>query len=80
MSKTLDLLLTIYPFESQYFAQSSLPVTFVGNPLSEYLAAYAYNDQWKTSVGLSKEYLNHSIIALFPEVVKGNCKAIFLCN
>jgi lipid-A-disaccharide synthase len=57
------LLLTIYPFESKYYQQSSLPVEFVGNPLSEYLGNYSYNDNWKNILGIPSDT---PLIALFP--------------
>jgi len=63
MAKNLDLLLTIYPFESQCYLKTALPVNFVGNPLSEYLAAYPYDTNWKKSFGISED---NSIISLFP--------------
>ncbi|MBA3602857.1 MAG: lipid-A-disaccharide synthase [Parachlamydiaceae bacterium] len=63
MAKNLDLLLTIYPFESEYYADTALPVNFVGNPLSEYLAAYPYNNSWKKTFNIPEE---SSILALFP--------------
>lgn len=63
MAKNLDLLLTIYPFESQYYQGSSLPVTYVGNPLREYLKGYAYDPLWKESLQIPKDV---PILALFP--------------
>ncbi len=72
MSQNLDLLLTIYPFESHYYAKSFLPVTFVGNPLSEYLATYSYVDHWKERFSISEE---HKMIALFPGSRKSELQA-----
>lgn len=63
MGKHLDLLLTIYPFEENFYKSSSLPVIFVGNPLQEYLSHYTYRKDWKEIVGLSS---NQPIVALFP--------------
>lgn len=63
MAENLDLLLTIYPFESSYYADCALPVTFVGNPLSEYIAAYHYDARWKEVLGMPEE---PEIMALFP--------------
>lgn len=63
MAKNLDLLLTIYPFESQYYQGSSLPVTYVGNPLREYLKNYSYDSQWKEVLQIPKDV---PILALFP--------------
>jgi len=63
MASTLDLLLTIYPFESNFFAHTPLKTVYIGNPIQEYLMTYAYDDDWKKGCGLCRE---DSIIALFP--------------
>lgn len=63
MAKNLDLLLTIYPFESQYYEGSSFPVTYVGNPLREYLKNYAYDPNWKEALQIPDDV---PILALFP--------------
>lgn len=63
MAKTLDLLLTIYPFEASYFQDTSLQVAYVGNPLCEYLEQYQYNKQWRESLGIPAD---QPLIALFP--------------
>ncbi|MGZ3732299.1 MAG: lipid-A-disaccharide synthase [Parachlamydiaceae bacterium] len=63
MAKYNDLLLTIYPFEKQYFQNTSLAVTFVGNPLSEYLANYPYQETWKNELNIPHEL---SLLAIFP--------------
>lgn len=39
MAKHFDHLLSILPFEKQHFAKTALPVTYVGNPLTEEIAA-----------------------------------------
>lgn len=62
MAETLDLLLTIYPFESDYFATTSLPVKYIGNPLVEALQRHTYDDAWRQKLGLPQKPL----IALFP--------------
>ena len=43
MAKNLDLLLSILPFEKEYFKNTRLNVEYVGNPLVERLETYAYN-------------------------------------
>lgn len=58
MARTLDLLLTIFPFEKSFYSQSSLPVTFVGNPLLEYILEHPYSD-------LPIPSSDH-LVALFP--------------
>ena len=57
MSETLDLLLTIYPFEAKHFSHTLLPVKYVGNPLQEALA----NHQYKPDITFPEH-----LIALFP--------------
>lgn len=52
-----DLLLTIYPFEVDYFQHSSLPTKYVGNPLKERIQEHHY-----TEIKQSKSPL----LALFP--------------
>jgi len=42
MAKSLDLLLTILPFEKKYFSETSLKVDFVGHPLIQKIASYPY--------------------------------------
>lgn len=58
-----DLLLTIYPFEAAYFAQTHLKVEYVGNPLVETIAAHPYQNNWEISAHLPAD---QEIIGLFP--------------
>jgi lipid-A-disaccharide synthase len=59
MAKTLDLLVTIFPFEPSYFSHTSLNVKYVGNPLVEHIETYTYDTEWK------KQFAK-PLIALFP--------------
>lgn len=63
MAEVLDLLLTIYPFEKQYFDGTSLNVKYVGNPLVEKVNSYEYDSLWvdKTTIPSFKD-----LIAIFP--------------
>lgn len=70
MAASLDLLLTIYPFEGQYFqdynksaTSKPLQVKYVGNPLSEYIKNYSYDNQWQQKLGIPS---TADMIALFP--------------
>lgn len=63
MAKTLDLLLTIYPFESSYFQNTSLKVVYAGNPLKEYIRQYSYQDDWREQAGIPQSM---PLVALFP--------------
>lgn len=62
MATTLDLLLTIYPFEAKSFAHTSLSVKYIGNPLQEYINRHAYNDNWKDSFSIDGK----TLISIFP--------------
>jgi lipid-A-disaccharide synthase len=61
MVATLDLLLTIYPFEVDCFSGTSLLVKYVGNPLLNTIESYEYSEEWKSEVGIAGKY-----ISLFP--------------
>ncbi len=58
-----DLLLTIYPFEAVYFAQTPLRVEYIGNPLSEAIQKHDYQPDWAKQLGLPS---TENLIALFP--------------
>lgn len=63
MAESLDLLLTIYPFEKQYFEGSGLPVDYVGNPIKEIVQKYNYHEDWQQLFGIDKE---RPLVAIFP--------------
>ena len=63
MEQTLDLLLTIYPFEKAYFKESSLKVEYVGNPIGEYVSEYVYRPEWKQELGIPAQ---KKLVAIFP--------------
>lgn len=67
MAETVDLLLTIYPFEKHYFSHTPLQVEFIGNPLVEGLKRYSYSQNWKADLKLPDQPL----IAIFPGSRKG---------
>lgn len=71
MSKTLDLLLTIYPFEKAYFSHTNLKVEYIGNPLMDNFKNWRYNQQWRTDIGLEA---TAEIIALFPGSREGEIR------
>ena len=62
MANSLDLLLTIYPFEADSFSHSSLPVKYIGNPLQEYISSYSYKNDWLDKLAIKAP----SIISIFP--------------
>ncbi len=62
MAKTLDMLLTIYPFEKEHFSHTSLNVQYVGNPLKEYISKYSYEGNWQKQFYENQD----TLIAIFP--------------
>lgn len=63
MVNTLDLLLTIYPFEIDCFSHTSLNVKYIGNPLINNFNNWQYKANWLTDSGISDQ---EKILALFP--------------
>lgn len=63
MAESFDLLLTIYPFEAQHFADTDLRVVYVGNPLREAIHLHAYDTHWPHLFGIKPDA---ELVALFP--------------
>jgi lipid-A-disaccharide synthase len=63
LADSFDLLLAILPFEPDYFKKTPLAVSYVGNPLLEYLSKYPYKDNWKLPYGIPED---HRLAAIFP--------------
>ena len=70
MAKTLDLLLTILPFQARYFANTSLKTHFVGHPLAQRLKEHSYLENLFPKV--------MRIISIFLVAEKKRSSAIFL--
>jgi lipid-A-disaccharide synthase len=68
MEETLDLVLSIYPFETSYFKNSPLKVEYVGNPVKSIVESHKYDDSWPALFGIKK---TENLIALFPGSRKG---------
>ena len=56
-----DLLLTLFPFEAELFANTSLKAIFVGHPLLKAVNAYRQDKNWQEKLDAGKQ-----VIALFP--------------
>lgn len=63
MESTMDLLLTIYPFEESLFANTSLNVKYVGHPLIEIIGAHRYDPEWSKIFKIKD---HKKLIAIFP--------------
>ena len=68
MADTLDLLMTIYPFENAHYSRTSLNVKYVGNPIKEIISEHHYDDDWHKLFGIKDP---KNLIALFPGSRKG---------
>lgn len=63
LEKRLDLLLSILPFEKEYFSKTSLNVAYIGHPLMRSIETHKEVADWKNKVGLSE---TKPLLALFP--------------
>jgi len=63
MSKNLDLLLSIFPFEKNCFTNTSLPVEYVGHPLVKKIAQHRKLENFYEHYRLNPA---KKILALFP--------------
>ncbi len=63
LADTLDLLLTIFPFESKLFSHLSLPINYVGHPLVEEANNYEKKPYWKRCLSLKD---HEHVIGIFP--------------
>ncbi len=63
MSKNLDLLLTIFPFEKEHFNDTNLNVKYVGHPIIEIIQKHQYDINWYRIFGIKNP---DNLIAMFP--------------
>lgn len=63
MTNTLDLLLTIYPFEKDFFKNSPLNVRYAGNPIREIIGKHHYDENWTKLFGIKNP---ENLVAIFP--------------
>jgi len=58
-----DLMLTLFPFEAQFYAEHQVPVRFVGHPLADAIPLQADRAQARHQLGLPEE---GAVVALMP--------------
>lgn len=58
-----DLMLTLFPFEAQFYAEHQVPVRFVGHPLADAIPLQADRAQARHELGLPEE---GAVVALMP--------------
>ena len=74
MAKFLDSIAVILPFESMYFADTSLPTTFVGHPfIKKFNQSFKYRLIWNPNspIGILPGSREASIRRIFPTLLRG---------
>lgn len=71
IKKAVDLLLTIFPFETAFYAPHAVPVKFVGHPLADLIDASINIDASKAFWGYTAE---QPIMAVLPGSRQGELK------
>lgn len=63
IARAVDLMLTLFPFEADFYQQHHIPVTYVGHPLADQIPLHTDTLQPRQLLGLPE---NKQIIALLP--------------
>ncbi len=63
ISRAIDLMLTLFPFEESFYKKHKVPVKFVGHPLATEIPLYSDKQVARKALNLP---LNKKIIALLP--------------
>lgn len=63
IKKAVDLMLTLLPFENQFYQKHSVPVTFVGHPLADEVPLGVDSDKAKSDFGFQPQ---DSVVAVLP--------------
>ncbi|UVE16676.1 lipid-A-disaccharide synthase [Pseudomonas sp. LS44] len=58
-----DLMLTLFPFEAQFYVEKNVPVCFVGHPLADAIPLEADRQAARAALGLPKD---GQVVALMP--------------
>ena len=61
--RSVDLLMTLFPFEPQHFADTDLDVRYIGHPLADALPLQPDREQARSKLGLDA---NQPVVALLP--------------
>ncbi|MDH5324761.1 MAG: lipid-A-disaccharide synthase [Gammaproteobacteria bacterium] len=63
ISQSVDLMLTLFPFEAQFYEAQSMPVKFVGHPLADVIPLKIDKDEIREEMKLPKDW---KIVAILP--------------
>lgn len=60
--RSVDLMLTLFPFEADYYRERNVPVSFVGHPLADEIPEYIDRNAARAALGVDSEH----VVALLP--------------
>lgn len=63
IAKSVDLMLTLFPFETEIYHQHSIPVAFVGHPLADLIPLQPDTRQARVNLGLEPD---KPVLAILP--------------
>lgn len=63
IARAVDLMLTVFPFEAEFFRDHDIPVRFVGHPLADLVPLVSDRLEARRGLGMSA---NDTIVALLP--------------
>ncbi|MDT8384305.1 MAG: lipid-A-disaccharide synthase [Gammaproteobacteria bacterium] len=63
IARSTDLMLTLFPFEAEFYRQHQVPVKFVGHPLADTIPLQVDRSTARKALGLSME---RTILAMLP--------------
>ena len=63
IKQSVDLMLTLFPFEQQIYRQHNIPVQFVGHPLADQFDLQCHTDNYRHQLNVDKEKI---CVALLP--------------
>ena len=66
ISKAVDLMLTLFPFEADFYRQHQVPVEFVGHPLADEIPLEIHVQQARQRLGLKPQPEARRTVALLP--------------
>lgn len=63
IARSVDLILTLFPFEAEFYKQHQVPVTFVGHPLADMIPLKVDQAATRQGLGIGTD---ETVIALLP--------------
>ncbi len=63
MKGNLDLMLTLFPFEADFYRQHAIPVAFVGHPLADEIPLISNQQQARKTLGIAPDA---TVLAILP--------------